>query len=107
MGIIADLLKEVPLSAVLKERLSEYEKSDAQKDAKIHDLEAKVKYLETALSAAQPQIATAITQRDICPHCGHAGGKQISFVPDHPRSTGGTEKYRCAGCGNDYEKRKT
>lgn len=64
MGIITDLLKEIPLSAVLKERLVETEKNMAalekENAALKHEnsvLAAKNQHLTVALQKAQDEIS--------------------------------------------------
>jgi len=113
MGFLTDLLKEIPLSAVLRERLTAYEKSDTEKDAKIRALEAevaalkaKVADLEGLLAAAHPKVAIPRNQRDECPHCGQPRGRQTGHRPGRPPDFITIDSYYCEGCGESYDQRK-
>ncbi len=112
MGFITDMLKDIPLSAVLRERLVAYEKSDAEKDAKIAKLEAALKQkdtkiadLEVLVAAAQPKVAVKHSAHGQCQKCG---GNLIDDYhrPSSPRGPGLT-KYHCEDCGERYERQST
>jgi hypothetical protein len=111
MGAITDILKDIPLSAVLRERLvdkevaiTKLETENKELKAEVAALNMKVTILESQLAAAQPKVAIPRTQRDICPYCHQPKGRQGMIRPNRPPRFGHTETYDCAGCGESYEK---
>lgn len=68
MGIILDILKEIPLSAILRERIAELEREIAAKDARL-------KLYETLYpDPAAPNLKTEILPLEPCPYCNQAAG---------------------------------
>jgi uncharacterized protein with PIN domain len=103
MGIIMDILKEVPLSAVLRERLSEQE-------TKMTILESENKVLKSENANLHTQIqqmqADQAIQGDICPYCRRPKGELLKLVPHEIFGEVGIKVgfYKCANCGKEYDK---
>ena len=103
MGTIIELLKEIPLSAVLRERL-------ADKDAEIAICKAKVASLEAenaALKAHLQKIENGKTiHKDICPFCQQPNGQLKDIRPHKIFGDHGVKVfyYKCDGCGREYDK---
>ena len=95
MGILSDILKEVPLSALLRERLAEEEK-------KVAELESENTVLKAELESLQAK------KQNLCPYCGQFTGK-LEDIKDDPVFVGFGNKvhyYKCsnAQCGKSYDR---
>jgi uncharacterized protein with PIN domain len=106
MGVITDILKGIPLNAVLREQLSALEKEMATLKAKVAILE-----LENAdLKAKLQKINSNKTiQRDICPYCKQPSGDVVDIKP-HPTFPEVGMKiyyYQCRNCGKKYDRERT
>jgi hypothetical protein len=75
VGWITDLAKEVPLSAVLKERLTEAEQKFREKDEEVATLTAKVAALTADNEALRRQLAYAAERRRFVERKGVLFGK--------------------------------
>jgi regulator of replication initiation timing len=109
MGEILDMLREIPLSAVLKERL-------VDKEAEIAALKSKIAILEeenAALKAENAELKTKLQQiesdetvhGDICPYCKQPKAKLLDIKPCSGLGRLGVKKfyYQCENCGKKYD----
>ena len=120
MGIL-DILKDIPLSAVLKERLTEQEKRMAATEAesatlknKIVALEAenatledKVLQLETENAVLKRQLESPPSQTfDPCPHCQQLTGILQGRKRHELLGEAGifTHFYKCSNCNKTYDR---
>ena len=103
MGIIMDILKEVPLSAILRERLSEQETKMAILESENKVLKSENANLRTQIQQMQKDQAI---QGDTCPYCRHPKGKLLKLVPHEIFGEVGIKVgfYKCANCGKEYDK---
>lgn len=110
MGILTDILKDIPLSAVLRERVAEQEKKMTvlEKENTILKAENTVLKAENAKLIAQlQQIHEEQTvQGDICPYCRQRKGQLLNLVPHKIFGDVGVKTgfYRCANCNKEYDK---
>lgn len=110
MGVILDLLKEVPLSAVLQERLREQESKMAALQAE----NAALKTENAALKAQVEDLQLALQQvegeedihGDECPYCHKLKGELLRLEPHPVFHLHGTKVgyYKCAACDKQYDK---
>ena len=101
MGIL-DILKEIPLSAVLKERLTE-------QDKRMSALEAENKILKTENAVLKGQSITSQSQDlDACPYCNQLAGILQERKRHELFGEAGvfTHFYQCSNCQKTYEKDK-
>jgi len=103
MGIIMDILKDIPLSAVLRERLADQEFKTAALETENADLKAKVVDLELDLQNIQTNQAV---HGDVCPYCRHPEGQLLRLVPHEIFGDMGLKigYYKCAQCGKEYDR---
>jgi len=73
MGLLLDILKEVPLSAVLREQVKTADKENERLKQRVEELEREVQELRARVSAP-----------DQCPICRSGNLKVISVRP-HPQ----------------------
>jgi hypothetical protein len=78
MGIIADMLKDIPLTAVLRERLLEQESKMTVLEAENMKLKSENANLKSKL---QEIDANKTVAGDPCPYCQKPMGKVISIKP--------------------------
>lgn len=117
MGFLTDLLKDIPLSAVLKERFAIAEKEIetlksentnfkhlvSQKDQEIERLSQKIQALEKMHNIPQltfiaPFYYAVDDPTPFCPTCWEANKTQIHLLG--PSSTSVGPKYTCTHCKN-------
>ncbi|HEY0087820.1 MAG TPA: hypothetical protein VGB37_03195 [Candidatus Lokiarchaeia archaeon] len=93
MGIITDILKDIPLSSVLRERIIEQEKIMTAQ-------ESKIKFLESQLKTFQSNNLKS------CPYCNTDTG----ILQDRQRhklfGEAGvfTHIYKCSNCNKNYDR---
>lgn len=114
MGIITDMLKEIPLSAILKEKLAEQEKRRSATETEnvvlkkqIVALEAKVSQLETENAILKGQLVTSQSQPfDTCPYCKQLAGTLQNRERHETFGEAGifTHFYQCSNCNKTYDK---
>ena len=110
MGIILDILKEIPLSAVLRERLAGTEAKMATLEKENEDLQAKVDVLETENGQLRLQLHEVQKQQqvdgDVCPYCRQPKGQLLNLRPDPTFGHLGVKvgDYKCSHCGKEYER---
>lgn len=105
MGIVTDILKEFPLSAIFRERLVDMEKENALLKAENAVLKTKNAELETKLQNIERDKTI---HGDVCPYCQQSTGKVIDIKP-HPVVWEAGIKvhyYECQGCGKKYDRQK-
>jgi hypothetical protein len=78
MGWITDIIKDLPVSAAVKERLVHEEKLHAETKAMIPELQLQVEKLTEKLEAAHAQIAAFQVPGDFTPHDGVLWKKQAA-----------------------------
>jgi uncharacterized protein with PIN domain len=103
MGIILDILKEFPLSAVLRERLIEVEKRLAICGAALEKCMSDKEILHLQIENIKKSEAIL---GDPCPYCKQRKGELLRLTP-HPLFGEVGVKigvYKCANCGKEYEK---
>jgi uncharacterized protein with PIN domain len=103
MGVITDILKEIPLSAVLKERLIEQE----AKMAALKEENAVLKAENVELRAKLQNIEQNKTfQGDSCPYCQQPKGKLLDIKPHDTLGVLGVKVlyYQCENCSKKYDK---
>ena len=112
MGVITDILKQFPLSAVLRERLIDQEKKMAALEAENVELKAenavlKAENVNLRLQLQHIQEKKAV-QGDPCPYCQQNKGKLVDIVPHPVFGDVGVKigNYECSGCGKKYEKER-
>ena len=110
MGIITDILKEVPLSAVYRERLVDQEKKMAVLESENMILKSENKVLKsenTNLRVKLQQIQEKqAVQGDICPYCHQSQGQLMGLTPHKIFGDIGVKVgfYNCTNCGKQYDK---
>jgi uncharacterized protein with PIN domain len=115
MGIM-DILKDIPLSAILKERLAEQEKRMSMTETEnvtlkeqIVTLETKVSQLEMENTILKRQLETSHSQAlDACPYCNQLAGVLQDRKRHELLGEAGvfTHFYQCSNCQKTYEKDK-
>jgi len=109
MGVITDILKGIPLSAVLKERLTQLETEMAVLKSENELLKSNNKILEsenTELKAKLQKIESDKSiQGDRCPYCQQPKGKLLDIRPDGHFGVLGVKRhyYQCENCGKKYD----
>jgi uncharacterized protein with PIN domain len=119
MGTITDILKEIPLSAILRERLAEKEAEMAALKSENTELKAENTGLKSKIVILKAQNADlkAKLQKiesnktihgDICPYCQQPNGKLLDIKPHKHFGAVGVKvyNYQCENCGKKYEKEK-
>jgi hypothetical protein len=110
MGIIMDILKDIPLSAVLRERLADQEAKMAVLETENAALKAKVAILEAENVHLRAKLekmqADQAVHGDVCPYCRQPEGKLLDLVPDAILGDLGLKigYYQCAHCGKKYDR---
>jgi DNA-directed RNA polymerase subunit RPC12/RpoP len=110
MGIILDILKEIPLTAILRERLADQDKRMAALEVRVKDLEGKLELCESEKEDLRRQLEEKKKAEEIkgnlCPYCRHRKGQLLRLTP-HPLFGEVGVKigiYKCENCGKEYEK---
>ena len=110
MGIITDILKDIPLSAVLRERLVDQEKKmsvleteNAILKAENAILKAENKDLKARLQKIQADQAI---QGDSCPYCRQPKGQLLRLIPHGTFGDMGLKigYYKCEHCDKEYDR---
>jgi DNA-directed RNA polymerase subunit M/transcription elongation factor TFIIS len=106
MGVITDILKEIPLSAILKERLAEKELEMATVKSDNAALKSENATLRDKLQKIERDKAV---QGDTCPYCKQPKGKLLRILPDKTFGDLGmkVEYYKCEDCGKEYDKQRS
>jgi len=96
MGSIIDLLTEIPLSAVLKERLIDQERKMAILEKENEELRIRIQKLEEAKEV----------QGDLCPYCRKAKGELLKLETDPVFGPMGVKMgyYKCSNCAKEYDR---
>jgi DNA-directed RNA polymerase subunit RPC12/RpoP len=110
MGIITDILKDIPLTAILRERL-------ADKEAEMTTLKSENTILksENAILKAENADLKAKLQKiesdktvhgDSCPYCQQPKGKLLDIRPAKVLGDLGLKirYYKCENCDREYDK---
>jgi hypothetical protein len=117
MGIITDILKDVPLSAVLREKLLTADKENeslksenaiqeqtlTQKEQEIQRLKQQIQELQKLHGTPQLKFVAPFFYADgdpvpYCPRCWESDHKAIHMKPPYPVHSG--PKYECPVCKN-------
>ena len=107
-----DILKGIPLNAVLREQISTLEKEMATLKAKVAILEpenAELKAENAELKAKLQKIESNKTiHGDICPYCQHPNGKLLNIQPHKHFGEMGLKVYyyQCENCGKKYDRER-
>jgi len=103
MGAILDLLKDIPLSAVIRERLSQAETKIAALEQENTALTAQIKQLQALRE--QPNLQRPA---DDCPYCRRKTGILQRMEPIPGLELHGVQNgyYKCS-CGKTYQKQIT
>src|SRR5208337_5257847 len=110
MGIITDILKDIPLSAVLRERLAEQEKKMTTLQMENDDLKTEntiLKFENSNLKTQLQQIKEKQTiQGDMCPYCRQRKGQLLHIFPHSTFGELGlkVDYYKCMNCNKEYDK---
>jgi uncharacterized protein with PIN domain len=110
MGVILDFLTGLPLNAVYRERITDFERKMTTLETENRELKAKIIVLEaenTKLKAKLQKIEESKTiQGDVCPYCQQPQGKLLDIRPDKFLGMVGVkiQYYECQGCGKKYDK---
>ena len=96
MGSIIDILKEIPLSAVLKERLIDQERKMATLEKENAELRIRIHKLEEDKEV----------QGDLCPYCRKPKGELLKLEADPVFGPMGVKKgyYKCSNCAREYDR---
>lgn len=120
MGVILDLLTGIPLNAVYRERIIDFERKMAALELENKELKTKITILEaeiTVLETENGNFKSQINQikssqkvlYDICPYCQRPEGKVVDIKP-HPflGEAGGIKifYYECNNCHKKYDREK-
>jgi DNA-directed RNA polymerase subunit RPC12/RpoP len=103
MGIITDLLKEIPLSAVLRERLVDLETKMDLLEKKLEKCESEKKVLHLQIEKIKKNEAI---EGDVCPYCRQHKGQLLRLEPHPIFGDVGIKVgfYKCSNCSKEYEK---
>jgi predicted Zn-ribbon and HTH transcriptional regulator len=110
MGVITDILKGIPLTAVLKERLAEQEAAMAALKTENTILKAENAVLKAKYADCQTKLQNfereKTIQGDSCPYCQQPKGKLLDIQPHHIFGETGVKVYyyQCENCGKKYDK---
>jgi len=112
MGIL-DLLKEIPLSAVLKEKLTDFEKENISLKKKVSDLETENSVLKGKLEQSENQrralekqimeVQSNTSSGYVCDHCGSTKLRRTGNRPDPTFGRLGIKQsvFVCEECGKN------
>lgn len=112
MGVIRDVSREVPLTALLRERLVDQEKKmtvteteNAALGAENTVLKAENRQLRLRLQDAQ---ASETVQQNTCPYCRQPKGQLLRLVPHETFGDLGSRigYYKCTQCGKEYHRKR-
>ncbi|MGA2323349.1 MAG: hypothetical protein ABSG22_05830 [Sedimentisphaerales bacterium] len=112
MSVITDILKEIPLSAVLKERLTQLETEMAVLKSENEVLKSKNKVLEAENIELKTKLQKIEGDKAIhgynCPYCQQPKGKLLDIRPDGHFGRLGVKRhyYQCENCGKKYDEQK-
>ena len=105
MGVIIDILKGIPLSAVLKERLTQLETDMAVLKSENAVLKTENANLKAKLQKIESDKAI---HGDICPYCQQPKGKLLDIKLDGAFGCLGVKRhyYQCESCSEKYDKKE-
>ena len=108
MGAILDLLKDIPLSAVIKERLAQAEAKITTLDRENSVMKAQIDVLQTENRNLKAKLNQPDAQKpgDPCPYCRRQTGELQRMEPHPVLDLHGINNgyYKCSACGKTYEK---
>jgi hypothetical protein len=113
MGVLIDILKEVPLSAVLKEHLKELEAKMAALETENSRLTTENEALLADLNNAKGEIDNQKNLKEraeACVFCRSYSAEVVNITPDPVQQFAMMGRkvfhYRCSSCGKTFTKQK-
>jgi uncharacterized protein with PIN domain len=112
MGVIIDFIKDLPLTAIMRERLIDFERQMAVLEKENAILKAentilKAQNAELILKIQDYEKSSSVGQ-DPCPYCQKEKGELIDIVPHPIFGSSGIKiaHYECTNCRKQYERER-
>jgi hypothetical protein len=110
MGVILDILAGIPLNAVYRERIADFERKMTTLETENRELKAKIIVLEAENAELKTKLQkindSKTFHKDICPFCQQPNGQLKDIRPHKIFGDHGVKVfyYKCDGCGREYDK---